>query len=155
MATTATKKPRPAASKKPAPAAATSKPAAGKTPESAAATPKPAGSNKPEPAASTQLTCPECGKAFTRPAALGAHRQRVHGIAGTSQNARSRRTTKRSATAQTTVRAATSAGNGARAAVEHDALLRALFPAGIPPRQDIIAAVNDWLSQADTLARQR
>jgi uncharacterized C2H2 Zn-finger protein len=154
MATVATKKPRPAASKKPAPVAATSKPAAGKKPESAAATPKPAGSNKPEPPAGTQLTCPECGKTFTRAASLGAHRQRAHGIAGTSQNARSRRTTKRGTTAQTTARAAaTSASNGV--AVDHDALLRALFPAGIPPRQDIIAAVNDWLTQADTLARQR
>ena len=108
-----------------------------------------------EPAAGTQLTCPECGKTFTRPASLGAHRQRAHGIAGTSQNARSRRTTRRGTTAQTTARKATSASNGASAAVDHDALLRALFPAGIPPRQDIIAAVNDWLSQADTLARQR
>jgi uncharacterized C2H2 Zn-finger protein len=140
MATAATKKPKPAASKKLAPPAATPKPAAGK---------------KPEPAAATQLTCPECGKTFTRAAALGAHRQRAHGIAGTSQNARSRRTTKRGTTTQTTVRAATRASSGGSAAVDHDALLRTLFPAGIPPRQDIIAAVNDWLTQADTLARQR
>jgi hypothetical protein len=154
MATAATKKPKPASSKKPAPPAATSKPAAAKKPESAAATSEPAGSKKPAPATGTQLTCPECGKTFTRPAALGAHRQRAHGIAGTSQNARSRRTTNRGATTQTTARAA-SASNGASAAVDHDALLRTLFPAGIPPRQDIIAAVNDWLTQADTLARQR
>jgi hypothetical protein len=39
--------------------------------------------------------------------------------------------------------------------VNHDALLRALFPGGIPPRQDLIADVNDWLAQADRLARQR
>ncbi len=117
--------------------------------------PKPVASKKPAPAASTQLTCPECGKTFTRPAALGAHRQRAHGIAGTSQNARSRRTTKRGTTAQTTARPAPRASNGGNAAVDYDALLRALFAAGIPPRQDIIAAVNDWLTQADTLARQR
>ena len=95
MATAATKKPKPAASKKPAPAAATAKPAASNKPEPAAATPKPAASKKPAPAAGTQLTCPECGKTFTRAASLGAHRQRAHGIAGTSQNARSRRTSKR------------------------------------------------------------
>jgi len=153
MATAATKKPKPAASKKPAPPAATSKPAAGKKPKSAR--PTPAGSKKPALAAATQLTCPECGKTFTRAASLGAHRQRAHGIAGTSQNARSRRTTKRGTTTQTTVRAATRASSGGSAAVDHDALLRALFPAGIPPRQGIIAAVNDWLTQADTLARQR
>jgi Zinc finger, C2H2 type len=139
MATAATKKPKPAASKKPAPAAAT---------------PTPAGSKKPAPAAATELTCPGCGKTFTRPAALGAHRQRAHGIAGTSQNARSRRTPQRGTTARTTARAATRASNSASRGVDHDALLRTLFPAGIPPRQDIIAAVNDWLSQADTLARQ-
>ena len=155
MATAATKKPTPAASKKPAPPAATSKPAADKKTKSAAATPTPAGSKNPAPAAATQLTCPECGKTFTRAASLGAHRQRTHGIAGTSQNARSRRTTNRGTTTQTTVRAATRASNGASAAVDHDALLRTLFPAGIPPRQDIIAAVNDWLTPPDTLARQR
>jgi hypothetical protein len=37
--------------------------------------------------------------------------------------------------------------------VNHDALLRALFPNGIPPRQEVVAAVNDWLAQADRLAR--
>jgi hypothetical protein len=34
-------------------------------------------------------------------------------------------------------------------------LLRALFPDGIPPKQELIVAVNDWLAQADELARQR
>jgi hypothetical protein len=38
---------------------------------------------------------------------------------------------------------------------DHNALLRAVFPDGIPPKQELIAAVNDWLAQADTLARQR
>ena len=28
------------------------------------------------------LTCPECGKTFTRAAALGAHRKMTHGVAG-------------------------------------------------------------------------
>jgi hypothetical protein len=42
-----------------------------------------------------------------------------------------------------------------RNGVDHDALLRALFPGGIPPKQETIAAVNDWLSQADELARRR
>jgi hypothetical protein len=46
------------------------------------------------------------------------------------------------------------ASNGSRA-VDHDALLPAPSPNGIPPRQDVIAAVNDWLAQADSLARQR
>jgi hypothetical protein len=32
-------------------------------------------------------------------------------------------------------------------------LLRALFPSGIPPQQGVIAAVNNWLEEADRLAR--
>jgi hypothetical protein len=43
----------------------------------------------------------------------------------------------------------------ARSGVDHDALLRTLFPDGIPPRQETIAAVSDWLAQADLLARRR
>jgi hypothetical protein len=47
------------------------------------------------------------------------------------------------------------AGRNARGGVDHDALLRTLFPDGIPPRQETIAAVNDWLAQADELASRR
>lgn len=36
-------------------------------------------------ATSGQLVCPECGKTFTRPASLGAHRNRAHGVAGSSK----------------------------------------------------------------------
>jgi hypothetical protein len=106
------------------------------------------------------LTCPECGRTFARPAALGAHRRRAHGVVGTSQNARSRRgtiapqaATARPRRAQASARAT---GHGAAAdggRVDHDALLRALFPNGIPPSHEVVAAVNDWLAQADKLAR--
>jgi hypothetical protein len=111
-------------------------------------------------AAATELTCPECGRTFSRPAALGAHRRRAHGVVGTSQNARSRRsasapqaTTTRPRRAQASLRATnrSAAADGRRP--DHDALLRALFPNGIPPRQEVVAAVNDWLAQADKLAR--
>ena len=110
---------------------------------------------------SSELTCPECGRTFSRPAALGAHRSRVHGVAGTSQNARSRRNAaaRKTAAARTprtqTGPTAPRPARGGRGSVDHDALLSALFPAGIPPRQDLVAAVNDWLDQADRLARQR
>jgi hypothetical protein len=126
----------------------------------AAATAKPA-------AASAALTCPECGRTFSRPAALGAHRSRVHGVAGSSQNARSRRnrktaaaTKQRSPRTQTATPSPRRSSNGAARrstanGVDHNALLRAVFPDGIPPKQELIAAVNDWLAQADTLARQR
>lgn len=36
-------------------------------------------------ATSGELVCPECGKTFTRPASLGAHRNRAHGVAGSSK----------------------------------------------------------------------
>ena len=48
---------------------------------------------KPKEAPATDaLTCPECGKTFTRAAALGAHRKMTHGVAGTSKNANGKRT---------------------------------------------------------------
>ena len=34
-------------------------------------------------------------------------------------------------------------------------LLAVIFPAGIPPRQDVIRAVNNWLDEAERLARLR
>jgi hypothetical protein len=111
------------------------------------------------------LTCPECGRTFSRPAALGAHRSRVHGVAGSSQNARSRRNrttapAQQRRARQTATPAPSRSSNGAtrrsaRDGVDHNALLRTLFPDGIPPKHETIAAVNDWLAQADTLARQR
>jgi hypothetical protein len=129
---------------------------------------RPKGRKSATPARTTKttksgvLTCPECGNTFSRPAALGAHRSRVHGVAGTSQNARSRRNAAAKAAAAAPRRARSTSPTATRAAahgrnggLDHDALLRALFPDGIPPRQDIVGAVNDWLDQADRLARQR
>src|SRR5690348_12392906 len=98
------------------------------------------------------LVCAECGKTFTRPAALGAHRSRVHGVAGSSKNATARRRgSSATAAPRETRRQATkraSASNGAGRTVDHDALLRVLFPSGIPPKQEVMAAVNEWLAEA-------
>jgi hypothetical protein len=126
-----------------------------------------------------QLTCPECGKTFTRPQALGAHRRQAHGVAGTSKNAknqkaaaastatsrrggklRSRATSSAASTATQSKRAggaARSSGSrsGRRQNVDRDALLRMLFPTGMPPRQDVIVAVNRWLDEAERIARIR
>ena len=115
---------------------------------------------KATPAADA-LTCPECGKTFTRAASLGAHRKMTHGVAGTSKNATSTRTNasasskRRTTTSSSRGRSTAAAPNGGAQPVDRDALLRALFPAGIPPRQDVIEAVNDWLSEAERLARSR
>jgi hypothetical protein len=117
----------------------------------------------PSSSQAAALTCPECGKSFTRPAALGAHRKMTHGVAGSSANATANRkrtaTRTRSANAGGTTgaprraaSAATTRGNGG---IDRDALLRALFPNGIPPRQDVIGQVNAWLDEAERLARAR
>ena len=114
---------------------------------------------KATPAADA-LTCPECGKTFTRAASLGAHRKMTHGVAGTSKNATSNRTnasasSKRRTTSSSRARSTAAVADGGAQPVDRDALLRALFPAGIPPRQDVIEAVNDWLKEAERLARSR
>jgi hypothetical protein len=133
------------------------------------------------------LTCPECGKTFTRAAGLGAHRKIAHGVAGASKNTAaksastpasrkpgkagsSRRVraaatpvnesgrtaavrTTRTARPRRRVRAQAATSNGGAASVDRDALLRALFPQGIPPRQEVIGAVSDWLNEAERLAK--
>jgi hypothetical protein len=125
-------------------------------------------------AAASALTCPECGKTFTRAASLGAHRQKAHGVAGSSKSratpARSARRGKvggsGSSSGRRTGRSATVTGqrrqtatskqsNGRSEQVNRDALLKSLFPAGIPPREDVISAVNSWLNEAERLARLR
>lgn len=109
-----------------------------------------------------QFTCPECGRTFARPAALGAHRRSAHGVVGAS----ARRATAGDGSGQTggrKGRARTRAGgNSARprrssadGAVDRDALLKALFPNGIPPKEDVIRSVNAWLDEAERLARPR
>src|SRR5262245_34436967 len=111
-------------------------------------------------AAADTLTCPECGKTFTRAAALGAHRKLKHGVAGSSANAtgnrkspKSRGRTRTTTAARRTAAPATANGGGA--GVDRGALLRTLFPNGIPPRQDVIAQVNTWLEEAERLATVR
>jgi hypothetical protein len=36
--------------------------------------------------------------------------------------------------------------------VNRDALLRALFPHGVPARADVIGSINQWLDEAERLA---
>src|SRR4051812_39809680 len=84
--------------------------------------------------AASTLTCPECGKTFTRAAALGAHRKITHGVAGSSANAASQRkrtAARKRATPARSPRArrnSVAAKNGGATGVDRDALLRALFP---------------------------
>jgi hypothetical protein len=118
-----------------------------------------------------QFVCPECGRTFSRAAALGAHRSRAHGVAGQSAHAKRSRqarqasaaaagrstTRKRSARSATASRrgrapAQTTDGNGT---VDRDALLTTIFPEGMPAREDVIRAASNWLDEAERLARTR
>jgi len=99
------------------------------------------------------LTCPECGKTFTRAAALGAHRKMTHGVAGTSKNATSKTATRRRSRTAAPRRTRATPSNVAGRPVDRDALLRTLFPDGIPPREELIGQLNNWLNEAERLAR--
>jgi hypothetical protein len=39
--------------------------------------------------------------------------------------------------------------------VDRDALLRALFPNGLPAKAEVIAALAPWLEEGERLARMR
>ena len=108
-----------------------------------------------------ELTCPECGRTFGRAAALGAHRRQAHGVAGSSNQSRARRS--RTAATSRRGRKTTATRGGSRTrttarsngTVDRDALLRSLFPEGIPAKESVIRSVNDWLDEAERLSRLR
>jgi len=108
-----------------------------------------------------EVVCPECGRKFKRPSALGAHRWQAHRVAGSSPQARSRRRTGKSAAGGGISAGAGSIRAEARSAapgdfiVDRDALLRIVFPNGIPVRDDVIRTVSRWLDEAEMLARLR
>jgi hypothetical protein len=91
-----------------------------------------------------------CGRTFARAAALGAHRRRAHGIAGASA---ARMSASASTTRRTSRTRASASRDGRATGADRDALLSALFPQGIPPRENVIRAVDTWLEEADRLSR--
>ncbi len=118
-----------------------------------------------------QFKCPECGRTFTRAAALGAHRRQAHGIAGATSQSRTSRRTPRRTTARATSAAATTSTRRRRPpraattsprartsrdrSVDRDALLQQLFPNGIPAKENVIRAINTWLDDAERLAKMK
>jgi uncharacterized C2H2 Zn-finger protein len=110
-----------------------------------------------------EFKCPECGRTFTRAAAMGAHRRQAHGVVGTSAQSRARKTRatatsrlgapkRRQRKTASATRSRSSVRNGA---VNRDALLKSLFPDGIPAKESVIHDVNSWLDEAERLARLR
>jgi hypothetical protein len=99
-----------------------------------------------------EFKCPECGRVFSRAAALGAHR-RSHGVIGATAKGRARGAVR-------PIRLAGAAGlaNSSRrqtnvgTAVDRDSLLASLFPQGVPPRGEVIRAANQWLDEAERIA---
>jgi predicted RNA-binding Zn-ribbon protein involved in translation (DUF1610 family) len=113
---------------------------------------------------STEFTCPECGRTFTRAAALGAHRKRAHGVAGQSAQAQRSRARQQSAKrSPATKRAAPAASRAPRSStaspsgngINRDTLLKTIFPDGMPAREDVIRAATGWLDDAERLAQMR
>jgi hypothetical protein len=112
-----------------------------------------------------EFVCPECGRTFTRAAALGAHRSRVHGVAGSSSRSRARTRGAAASTRNGSRRSRRSARSDGRTqvqptqaaapSIDRDALLQALFPAGIPAKESVLEPLNSWLDEAERLARMR
>jgi len=110
----------------------------------------------------SNYVCPECGKSFSRAQALGAHRSRTHGVAGTSRAARTSDSAKNGA-----VRAGTGTSRGRssrRTSVrgrtgdgqfDRDKVLVAVFPNGVPAKASVIAALAPWLDEAERLSQMR
>ncbi len=153
----------------------------------------------PKSSKTGEFVCPECGRTFSRAAALGAHRRQAHGVVGAVSAARARRNRARSASKSGTRKTSTArsrraagaggkttatstAPSGARsrrrptraqaaarppasdnratrvprsANVNRDALLASLFPNGLPAKEDVLRAANQWLDEAERLARMR
>jgi predicted RNA-binding Zn-ribbon protein involved in translation (DUF1610 family) len=115
---------------------------------------------------STEFVCPECGRTFTRAAALGSHRRNAHNIVGAASQSRAQAAkpaTETSSTATATRRRPTRTKKTAAPArrssapsnggVNRDALLQTLFPNGIPAKESVIRSVNSWLDEAERLTR--
>jgi uncharacterized C2H2 Zn-finger protein len=84
--------------------------------------------------------CPDCGRTFDKAQGLGAHRARVHGYRASKSNGRA-------AVTRREVRS-----------FDSDAMLRLVFPDGIPARVGIIERANGLLGSArdlHDLARRR
>ena len=114
------------------------------------------------------LTCPDCGREFKTAAALGSHRSRVHGVAGTSRknsagsaSSRGRRAAGGARSPVANSRASQAGARRAQAAratssgagFDRDALLKAVFPNGIPANAQLLEALGPWLAEAERLSQ--
>ncbi len=168
-------KPRPRTRKasKPSPRTRSASKPSPRTPSASKPSPR---TRKASKQGSGEFICPECGRSFARAAALGAHRRSAHGITGASSSAARARANTASvrrgpAPAKTATAARSRAAgrptsvqprrprrttaDGQPRVVNRDALLRSLFPNGIPATEQALQQVNAWLEQAERLTRLR
>jgi uncharacterized C2H2 Zn-finger protein len=102
-------------------------------------------------ASAGKFKCPECGKTFGRAASLGAHRNRAHGVTGASKRRTRAAGSGPAASITKTIRQRRGQNSGS--GINRDELLQALFPGGVPPREDVIRRVGSWLDEAEQLAK--
>src|SRR5205814_688042 len=95
-------------------------------------------------------------------ASLDAHRRAAHGVAGAQAAARASRgkRSRRGRATSAQARPAAASTNRSSAETRSDginrhALLSALFPNGIPPREEVIRSLNEWLDEGERLAKLR
>ena len=102
-----------------------------------------------------ELTCPECGKTFSRPASLGAHRRRAHGVAGASSKSAQAKGRRQAAASNGRRRSTIETRAAPKLDFDRDALLQQLFPNGIPARAAVIRRIESWLDEAEKLAAMK
>jgi len=115
------------------------------------------------------FVCPECeavgvNKTFARNAALGAHRFRVHGVKGESKTTtKSGTRTRRVATARSgrAIKRSTVTRRRRRRSrglnedgLDTTALLKLVFPNGVPAQKTHLDDAREWLDWAERLYRR-
>jgi uncharacterized C2H2 Zn-finger protein len=111
-----------------------------------------------KPARSGEFKCPECGRLFARPQALGAHRRQAHGVVGESKRSQARANASRRSRWSSSSRPGSGRANRSgrnSGAIDRNTLLKTVFPEGIPAREDVIRAVEAWLAEAERMAKIR
>lgn len=90
-----------------------------------------------------------CDAKFKGPQALGLHRRREHGIAGTSRTARRVQTIAENGRKKQ--QRSRRAPRDTRPEFDPNMLLRSVFPNGVPPRSDIITRTQRLIHEAEEL----
>jgi hypothetical protein len=84
-----------------------------------------------------EFVCETCGRSFTTAQGVASHRRRAHGIKGKSK---------------ATLRARkTATAKNSKPALREDALLKLVFPSGVPTKAETLRRAAAWLREAEEL----